>query len=71
MAMAERGTPFQATDVLDPGRPLRGTRFIAARQTGCRLALRFEQGGIAHTYQTAILEYRGNRWVLLERRLQW
>jgi hypothetical protein len=69
-AMAERGAPFQATDVLGPGPALPGTRFIAARQTGCRLALRFEQGGIAHTYQTAILEHRGGRWVLLERRLQ-
>ena len=67
-AMAERGAPFQATDVLGPGPPLPGTRFVAARQTGCRLALRFEQGGIAHTWQTAILEYRGDRWVLLERR---
>ena len=68
-AMAERGAPFQATDVLDPRQRLPGTRFVAARQTGCRLALRYEQGGIAHTWQTAILEYRGNRWLLLERRL--
>ena len=66
--MAERGAPFQATDVLGPGPALPGTRFIAARQSGCRLALRYEQGGIAHTYETAILEYRGDRWVLLRSR---
>ena len=66
-AMAERGTPFQATDALGPGPALPPTRFIAARQTGCRLALHFEQGGFAHTYETAILEYRGDRWVLLSR----
>ena len=68
-AMAERGARFQSTDVLGPGPALPGTRFVAARQTGCRLALRFEQGGIAHTWQTAILERRGDRWVLLGRRL--
>ena len=65
---AERGAPFQATDVLDPNRPLPGTRFVAARQTDCRLAIRYERGGIAHTWNTAILELRGNRWVAVRGR---
>jgi len=68
--MAERGAPFQETDDIAPGPRLPATRFVAARRTNCRLALRYEQGGIAHTWETAILEYRGNRWVLLARRLQ-
>ena len=67
-AMAERGAPFQATDVIGPGPRLPGARFVAARQIACRLALRYEQGGIAHTWNTAILERRGNVWILLRRR---
>ena len=67
--MAERGAPFQATDVLGPAPPLPPTRFVSARQINCRLELRFEQGGIAHTWQVALLERRGNRWVLINRRL--
>ena len=67
--MAERGAPFQATDVLGPAPPLPPTRFVSARQINCRLELRFEQGGIAHTWQIALLERRGNRWVLISRRL--
>ena len=66
--MAERGAPFQATDVLGPGPQLPSTRFVAARQVACRLALRYEQGGIAHTWNTAILERRGNFWILVRRR---
>ena len=61
--MAERGAPFQATDVIGPGPRLPGARFVAARQTDCRLVIRYERGGIAHTWETAILELRGNRWV--------
>ena len=67
-AIAERGAPFQATDVIGPGPRLPGSRFVAARQTACRLALRYEQGGIAHTWNTAILERRGDLWILLRRR---
>ena len=66
--MAERGTPFQATDVLDSRRPLPSTRFVQARQVNCALAVRYEQGGIAHTWQTAQLWWNGNRWVLVRRR---
>ncbi len=63
--MAERGQPFQVTDVIGPGPRLPGSRFIAARQQGCRLTIRYERGGIAHTYNDALLERRGNAWVVL------
>ena len=66
--MAERGAPFQATDVIMPGPRLPAARFVAARLTNCMLAIRYEHGGIAHTWETAILERRGNRWVLVRSR---
>ena len=66
--MAERGQRFQVTDVIMPGPRLPATRFIAARRNGCTIALRYEQGGIAHTYETALLERRGDSWMLLRRR---
>lgn len=65
--MAERGQPFQATDDIGPGPRLPASRFIAARQQGCRLTIRYERGGIAHTYELAQLERRANGWVLLRR----
>jgi len=66
--IAERGTRFEATDNLGPEPRLPSARFVAARRTGCTLALRYEQGGIALTQQTALLERSGNRWVVLRRR---
>jgi hypothetical protein len=62
--MAERGQPFQATDVIMPGERLPGVRFAWARLDGCTLTIRYEQGGIAHTWNTAIVERRGISWVL-------
>lgn len=66
--MAERGAPFQITDVILPGRRLPSARFIAARRTACTIALRYELGGIARRFETAILERRGNNWVLVRER---
>lgn len=66
--MAERGAPFQATDDLGPPPRPPATRFIAARRNGCTIALRYEQGGVALRAETALLELRGNRWVLVRRR---
>ena len=67
-ALAERGAPFQVSDAIGPGPQLPFARFISARQTGCTLVIRYEQGGIAHTFNAATLERRGNRWVLLRDR---
>lgn len=67
--MAERGGRFAVTDVIGPGeRNLPSTRFIAARQHGCTLSIRYEYGGIAHGFATALLEQRGGAWVMVRRR---
>jgi hypothetical protein len=65
MAMAERGAPWNASDDVGPGPMLPFARFISARQQGCTLALSYEQGGIAHFYETAIIERRASGWVLV------
>lgn len=67
LPMAERGARWQATDMIEPGARLPGTRFILARLRGCHLAIRYERGGIAHTYHTAVLERRSNGWAVLQR----
>ena len=67
--MAERGGRFAVTDVIGPDeRNLPSTRFISARQSGCTLSIRYEYGGIAHGFATALLEQRGARWTLLRAR---
>jgi hypothetical protein len=63
--IAERGAPWNATDAVGPGPLLPFARFLAARQTGCTLVLRYEHGGIAHTDESAILVLRGGRWARL------
>jgi hypothetical protein len=65
-AMAERGGRFNVTDSIGPGdrnRPF--ARFISARQSGCTLSVRYEFGGIAHGFATAVLEERGRAWVMV------
>jgi hypothetical protein len=66
-AMAERGGPWNPTDVIDSSRPLPSARFIAARQRDCALAIDYEQGGIAHFRATAILAWNGRSWALTRR----
>jgi hypothetical protein len=66
--MAERGAPFQVSDSIGPGPRLPFDRFVLATQRDCMLAIRYEHGGIAHTFETAVLQYQGRRWVLLRRR---
>jgi hypothetical protein len=67
--MAERGGRFIVTDVIRPDeRNLPAARFISARQAGCTLSIRYEYGGIAHGFATALLEQRAGRWVLVQRR---
>ena len=68
VVMAERGQPFQATDVIMPGQRLPGARFAGARLDGCTLTIRYERGGIAHTWNTAVLQRRGIGWVLVRTR---
>jgi hypothetical protein len=67
--MAERGGRFLVTDVIGPGEErLPATRFISARLTGCTLRIRYEYGGIAHGFATAVLERRGGAWVMVRQR---
>lgn len=67
--MAERGGRFAVTDVIGPNeRNLPSTRFVSARQSGCTLSIRYEYGGIAHGFATALLEQRGRGWIMLRRR---
>ena len=63
-AMAERGASWNVSDDVGPGPMLPFARFISARQVNCTLEIRYEHGGIAHTYETAVLRYQGRRWVL-------
>ena len=66
--MAERGGRWEPGDALGPGPQRPSRRFISARQSGCTLVVRYEQGGIAHYERTAILTLRGTRWVPVSNR---
>jgi hypothetical protein len=65
--MAERGQPFEVSDDVGPGPLLPFARFISARQNDCTLEIRYEHGGIAHTFETAFLQYQARHWVLVHR----
>jgi hypothetical protein len=65
--IAERGARWNATDVVGPGPRLPFARFISAQGGGCSLTIRFEHGGIAHGFETATLERRGDGWILQRR----
>jgi hypothetical protein len=68
-AMAERGGRFNVSDAIGPGGlNLPFNRFISARQSGCTLSVRYEYGGIAHGFATALLEQRGRAWVMVRQR---
>lgn len=67
-AIAERGAPWQSSDTVGPGPMRPSARFVAARRAGCRLTVRYEQGGIAHTYRTALIERRDGRWAPVDTR---
>lgn len=67
-AIAERGQPFEVGDAIGPGPRRPSTRFIAAALRGCTLAIRYEYGGIAHGFATALIERRGGSWTLVRAR---
>lgn len=67
-AMAERGQPFEVGDAIRPGARRPFTRFTAAALRGCALAIRYEYGGIAHGFATALLTRRGAGWALVRAR---
>ena len=66
--IAERGAPWNATDVVDSRRRLPFARFISAQGGGCTLTIRYERGGIAHVFESATLSRHADGWVLTRRR---
>jgi len=66
--MAERGAPWEVSDSVGPGPLLPFARFISAHQTDCLLEIRYEHGGIAHSYETATLNRDEHGWHLARRR---
>jgi hypothetical protein len=61
--IAERGAPWNATDAVRRGPLLPFARFISAQGGGCTLTVRYERGGIAHSYETATLARHQQGWV--------
>jgi hypothetical protein len=66
--IAERGGRWNVGDAVGPGPLLPFARFISAEGGGCTLNVRYEYGGIAHGYATAILQRTDHGWTLLRRR---
>jgi len=66
--MAERGGRWNVSDAVGPGPLLPFARFIAAEGAGCTLNLRYEYGGIAHGFATAVLLRTNRGWSLQRRR---
>jgi len=64
--IAERGAPWNATDVVRPGPMLPFARFISAQGRGCLLTISYEHGGIAHSFERATLERRGRGWARVQ-----
>jgi len=54
--IAPRDSDWQVTDVVSPGTPLLGRRFIAGGRIGERWYVWYESGGIAHLYHVAIFD---------------
>ncbi len=57
--IAPRDADWEVGDALGP-KPLPGRRFIQGIGSGNRLLIWYERGGIAHTYQLAILDASGS-----------
>ena len=56
--IAARDADWQSTDVILPGPPLPGRRFIGGGRRGNTWFVWYERGGIAHTYVAAVFEVR-------------
>jgi hypothetical protein len=63
-AVARRDASWQAGDVMSPGPAPPGRRFILGAQSGDRLLVWYESGGIAHMYHLAVFNRRGGAWSL-------
>ena len=65
--LAEVDAPYPRTRTTADGVTAYAARFVSAKQTGCRLALTWEQDGFGYVRDADLLERRGDRWVLLSR----
>jgi hypothetical protein len=54
--IAPRDAEWQVTDVVTPGQPLLGRRFIQGGRVGTRWYVWYESGGIAHQYHAALFD---------------
>jgi hypothetical protein len=61
--MADVGEPFEMTDALI-GPPLPFQRFIAAQQSGCDLAINYEQSGRGYSHGLILLRQIGGDWMV-------
>lgn len=66
-AMVDHGEAFQATDMLPAGKRPPFSRFVSAEGRGCDLVVKYERGGIAHTWRTTLLRFAAGRWALVSR----
>ena len=62
--VARPGADWQVTDVVMPGRNLPGRRFIVGAQSGPRLWVWYESGGVAHLTHVALYSRGDGRWTL-------
>lgn len=65
--LAERGEPFQQTDVIVAGQRMPLSRFVSAQGQGCTLSLSYEHGGIAYGRMTARFQFVDGAWALMAR----
>jgi len=59
--MADKGEPFQAGDVILPGRPP-WSRFVSAEGRGCDLVVQYERGGRGYSRPAARFRFTDGRW---------
>jgi hypothetical protein len=64
--VADRGAPFNATDVVREPLPFR--RLILAGVSENQVLIAIEHGGIGYSIEALAFELNGDRWVQVERR---
>lgn len=60
--MAEKGQPFQSSDVRGWPAGLPSARFVSATLRNCNLTIKYELGGIYQRWDTVTLVRSGSGW---------
>lgn len=68
LTLADPGMPYQASDVIDPSRPLPAGRLIWARRDGATWRIEYEHGGRGHYYGLATLRPVATGWAVTTER---